>query len=476
MRKLTLLLSAGLLLAATVQAQDTPVSDGVAITVYNQGSAMVQDRRTFTFEQGSNLLNFTDVAAQIDATSVTFKSLSDPDGTIVLEQNYVYDLVNSRALLQRYIDQTITVTTSEGTVFEGQLLSGGDDLILRNSGGEVLIVKASEVRDIRFPELPEGLITRPTLRWLIEAENGGAQQVELTYMTNGMGWTADYNLLLNDSQTALDLNGWVTLSNNSGAAYRDALLKLIAGDVSRLPSPEVYMEAVPAMPMAARAEDQVQQREFFEYKLYEIQRPVTIGSNETKQIEFVSGTNIVANTFYVYDASPGYFNYGYLMEDQYYGQTGVTNISSYLEFTTSEESGLDADLPAGRIRVFQQDVDGAALLIGENRIDHTPKGETIRVYLGNAFDLVGERTQKDFQLITGRVLQETYEIRLRNRKASETVEIRVPERLFRWSNWQILDSSHPYTQLDSSTIEYRVPVEPGAETVITYTVQYSWPR
>lgn len=230
------------------------------------------------------------------------------------------------------------------------------------------------------------------------------------------------------------------------------------------------------MPMAARAEDQVQQREFFEYKLYEIQRPVTIGSNETKQIEFVSGTDILAKTFYVYDASPGYFNYGYLMEDQYYGQTGVTNISSYLEFTTGEESGLDADLPAGRIRVFQQDIDGAALLIGENRIDHTPKGETIRVYLGNAFDLVGERTQKDFQLVTGRVLQETYEIRLRNRKASETVEIRVPERLFRWSNWQILDSSHPYTQLDSSTIEYRVPVEPGAETVITYTVQYSWPR
>jgi hypothetical protein len=220
----------------------------------------------------------------------------------------------------------------------------------------------------------------------------------------------------------------------------------------------------------------VEQREFFEYQLYEIPRAVTISNNETKQIEFVTDTDVPASTFYVYDASNRFFGYGSIITDRGYGQTGVTDVQNYLEFTTNEENGLGADLPAGRIRVYQEDVDGAALLIGEDRIDHTPQGEDVTLYLGNAFDLVGERTQTDFQLITGRVLQETYEIRLRNRKDDETVEIRVPERLTRWSNWEILNSSHEFEQINAHTIEFRVDVPPGEETVLSYTVQYSWPE
>lgn len=460
-------------------AQETPTSDGVSVTIYNQGTALVRDRRTFELTQGGNIVNFTDVAAAIDPTSVTFKSLTDPEGTVVIEQNYVYDLVNSAALLARYLDETIQITADDGTVFTGQLLSGRNgEAILRTDNGEILVISLAQVRDIRFPDLPEGLITRPTLRWLINSAQSGAQQVELTYLTGGMNWTADYNVLLASDKTSLDLNGWVTLNNNSGTAYTDAQVKLIAGDVNRIQDEEKrFADGMVAEAAAAEfAPNDVQQRDFFEYKLYEIGRPVTIGMNETKQVEFVSGTGITSRTFYVYDSSPPFYGYYDILSDQYYGQTGVTTVGNYLEFTTDEASGLGADLPAGRMRVFQEDVDGAALLIGENIINHTPEGEDVQIYLGNAFDLVGERTQTDFQIVTGNMIRETYEIRLRNRKESESVEIRIPERLFRWSNWQILASSLPYEQLNSNTIEFRATVEPGAEVVLTYTVEYVWPR
>lgn len=462
----------------SVRAQETeaPVREGVALAIYNQGTALVQDRRTFTLNTGINRLDFTDVAAGIDPTSVTFVSLTDPVGTIVLEQNYVYDLVNSSALLQRYLDQTIQVVADDGTIYIGQLLSGRNaEIILRQENGEIVVIGLDSVRDVRFPDLPGGLITRPTLRWLVQSATAGDQQVELTYLTSGINWTADYNVLLAQGNRSLDLNGWITLNNSSGAAYVDATVKLVAGDVNRIAQPEARELAMMAdMAMAAPMPTGVAQRELFEYNLYEITRPVTVADNETKQVEFVSGADVPANTFYVYEASP--FFYGGLVTDQYYGSTGVTNVGSYLEFTTDDENGLGADLPAGRIRVYQEDIDGAALLIGENYIDHTPQGEDVQIYLGNAFDLVGERTQTSFNMIAANVIEETYEIRLRNRKTEDAVEIRVPEHLFRWSNWEILQSSHEYTQQDSNTIEFRVNVEPDGETVITYTVRYTWPR
>ncbi len=457
-------------------AQETPpVREGVSLAIYNQGTALVQDRRTFPLTAGINRLDFTDVAAGIDPTSVTFVSLTDPVGTIVLEQNYVYDLVNSSALLQRYLDQTIQIVTDDGTQYSGQLLSGRNaEIIIRQDNGEVVVIGMDSVRDVRFPDLPGGLITRPTLRWLVQSAATGDQQVELTYLTSGINWTADYNVLLAQGNRSLDLNGWITLNNSSGAAYVDAQVKLVAGDVNRIAQPVARELAYAAdMAMPAPAPTQVAQREIFEYNLYEITRPVTVADNETKQVEFVSGADVPANTFYVYEASP--FFYGGLVTDQYYGATGVTNVQSYLEFTTDEDNGLGADLPAGRIRVYQEDVDGAALLIGENYIDHTPQGEDVQIYLGNAFDLVGERTQTSFRMLASNVIEESYEIRLRNRKTEDAVEIRVPEHLFRWSNWEILTSSHEFTQKDSNTIEFRVNVEPDGETVITYTVRYTWP-
>jgi hypothetical protein len=459
-------------------AEEQPTEEPtVSVTVYNEGTALVRDRRSFDLQEGENVVNFTDVASSIDATSVSFVSLTDPEGTVVLEQNYVYDLVNSSALLSRYIDQEITVTTADGTIFTGTLLSGNSDIILQSNGG-VIIIRPDDVRDIQFPALPEGLITRPTLRWLVFSSLSGAQDVELTYLTGGMNWSADYNLLLNTENTALDVNGWVTLNNNSGTTYTDAQLKLIAGDVNRVQQQEVFFmedEVAMAAPQAARR-DGVEQREFFEYQLYEVERLVTIGNNETKQVEFVTGADVPATTYYVYDGGEPFYGYYGPITDQNYGFYGVTDVQNWIEFTTDEDGGLGADLPAGRVRVYQEDVDGAALLIGENRIDHTPEGENVNLYLGNAFDLVGERSQTDFELISRTVLRETVEVRLRNRKDDETVEIRLPERLLRWSNWEILEASADYTQLDSATIEFRVDVPPGEEVVLTYTVQYSWPQ
>lgn len=456
-----------------------PSEATVAVTVYNQGTALIRDRRTFDLQAGVNTVNFTDVAATIDATSVSFVSLTDPENTSVLEQNYVYDLVDSSALLNRYIDQVITVTTAEDQVFVGTLLSAQGDVILQTEEGAVVIVRLSQVRDIQFPALPDGLITRPTLRWLVNAGQTGAQEVELTYLAGGISWTADYNVLLGAGEAnTLDINGWVTLNNHSGTAYQDAQLKLIAGDVNRVMDNvarrDVFAEE---MMMAAPASvPQVEQRDLFEYKLYEVGRTVTIGNNETKQVEFVSGSNVPATTYYVYNGSEPFYGYYGPIIEQDYGVRTMTTVQTYLEFDTSEENGVGADLPAGRIRVYQQDVDGAALLIGENRINHTPKGETIDILLGNAFDLVGERIQSDFRLVSDNVIQETIEIKIRNRKENETVEVRIPENLYRWSNWEVLNSSAEYTRTSASSIEFRVDVPAGEEVVLTYTVQYSWPR
>ncbi len=475
MRKLMFLVLVLMLLIPAASAQDA--SEGVSVTIYNQGTALVRDRRSFELTSGLTTLDFTDIAASIDPTSVSFVSLTDPEGTVVLEQNYVYDLVGTSALLERYLDETIFVTLEDGSSFEGELLSGrGGDIILRDPSGAVYAVSMSKVISIEFPSLPDGLITRPTLRWLLQVAESGEQQVELTYLAGGMNWTADYIVLLNSGNTTLDLNGWVTLNNTSGATYRDALVKLVAGDVNRLPqvNDAIRMEMDMAVAQAAMPTPPVEQREFFEYQLYEIQRPVTIADNETKQVEFVTSAGVPASTYYVYNGSPGFYGYYGPISDRGYGIMGATDVQSWLEFSTDEDGGVGADLPAGRIRVYQEDIDGAALLIGENRIDHTPQGEKLDIFLGNAFDLVGERTQTDFQIIGRNVIEETYEIRLRNRKDNETVEIRIPETLFRWSNWEILDASDEYTRLNSSTIEFRVQVEPGQEKVVTYTVRYTW--
>ncbi len=450
---------------------------GLALTVYNQGTALVRDRRQFDLRRGLNELRFGDVASSIDPTSVLFTSLSDPIGTSVVEQNYEFDLVGAPALLEKYLDQEINVVTQDGTLYSGTLLSGRGDVILQDDDGRVTVVRADDIQEFSFPGLPEGLITKPTLVWRLEASRAGTQDVEITYLTGGVTWQADYVLKLAKDDRSIDLDGWVTVSNLSGATFRDALLKLVAGDLQRFPQPGYAADQVELMAAPTSTAQVVAQREFFEYHLYEVPRPVTVHDNETKQIEFVRTAGVPADKFFVYDglqcASYGWYcaYSGYPQTEPSYGVASNPKVMVMVEFDTDE---VDADLPRGRVRVYQEDVDGAALLIGEDTIDHTPKGETVRLYVGDAFDIVGERVQTDFRRPSEKSVEETYRIVLRNHK-DEAVQVRVVEHLFRWTNWRILSSSAGYDKIDSSTIEFRAQIPAEGETELTYTVRYSWP-
>ncbi len=454
------------------EAADTTL----ALTVYNQGTALVRDRRRFDLVDGFNQIAFSDVAASIDPTSVLFKSLTDPDGTFVLEQNYQFDLVNSTALFNKYLDQLIRVVTQDGTLYEGRLLSTQGGIILQNEDGQVSVI-SGDVREVSFPELPDGLIIRPTLVWQLMADGRGPQDMEITYLTGGLAWQADYVVLLAADEGAIDLDGWVTMNNTSGTSYKDAQLKLVAGDLQRLPEPGFAAQDLLLEADRAAAAAPIEQREFFEYHLYEVPRPVTVSNNESKQIEFVAVNDIPAEKFFVYDGLQCRTNYyyctfyGYPQTEPSYGIASNPKVMVMLEFDTKEAK---ADLPKGRVRVYQEDIDGAALLIGEDNIDHTPEGETVRLYVGDAFDLVGERIQTDFRRPAENRLEEDFEITLRNHK-DESVEVRVVEYLFRWSEWKILSSSTDYTKLDSSTIEFRVTVPANGETTLSYSVRYFWP-
>jgi len=428
--------------------------------------------RTLDLDAGDNVVRFSDVAAMIQPTSVHVVSLTDPDAMTVLEQNYEYDLVNSSRLLQRYIDQPISVRTTEGTSISGTLLSGADDLILATADG-VRVVKLSQVQEFSFPALPEGLITRPTLVWLLRAASAGPQDVRVTYLTQGINWQADYVALLNEDDTALALNGWVTLDNRSGATYRDARLKLVAGDIHRV-EPQLdqvlLMEKAAAMPTAA---PQVAERAFFEYNLYEVQRPVTVQDRQTKQIEFASAPEVQAEKVFVYSPSPQYFPQYGTITDPDYGLQSDQKVQVRVEFTNSEESGLGLPLPGGTVRVYKEDVGGGAELVGEDVIDHTPKDEDLSLYLGDAFDIVGERVQQKFRQIGERSIEESYEITIRNHKADKVV-VRVIEHLFRAQDAEITDSSAEPQMLDATTARWDLSVPADCEAKVNYTVLYRW--
>jgi len=457
-------------LVPVAQAQ----GEGVQLTVYNQDIALVRETRSFELKQGPSQIRFSDVASQIDPTSVHFRSLTDPGGTTVLEQNYEYDIVGSQKLLQKYVDQEIELVIDDGSEYRGTLLSGAGDIILQDDDGGVKVIRLEQVQQFNFPKLPEGLITRPTLVWLLDTALGGDQDVEVTYMTNGINWRADYVVQLNEEDTALDVNGWITLDNRSGATYTDAKLKLVAGDVNIVRRPTLSADrGVIAETEALAGAPAVEEREFFEYHLYDVQRPVTVRDNQTKQVEFTTATDVPTDKFFVYDGAQGLGFYGYSITDPGYGTYSNPDVNIYLEIQNEEEAGLGIPLPAGRVRVYKADVDGSLQFVGEDQIDHTPKNETVRLLLGNAFDIVGERRQTDFQQLGRDVIEESFEITLRNHK-DEDVEVRVVEHLFRWREWEIVQESAEHTQLDQGTVEWRLNLPADGQAILTYTVRYEF--
>jgi hypothetical protein len=461
-------------------AAATTSEEGIALTIYNQNFGVVREKRKVDVPDKVGMIRFGDVAAQIDGTSVQFKSLTDPNAT-VLEQNYEYDLVSADKLLQKYVDKQIAVLTKDGSRYSGTLLSfDGNQLVLRQDGEKnelVMVQRGDNVKDIQFGALPEGLITKPTLMWKLATEKVGQQLIEVAYQTSGINWQADYNAVLNAKDTALDLSGWVTVNNQSGATYKDAKLKLIAGDVRRLQQPQAYaLGGMRKMVMSEAAAPGFEEKAFFEYHLYTLGRTTTVADNQTKQIELLKTADVPVKKVFLYDGAPQFAFYGGLITDANYGsQESNKKVNVIIEVKNSKDNHMGMPLPKGKVRLYKRDPADASLeFIGEDQIDHTPKDETIKLHIGDAFDIVGERKRTDFHVDMSRhVITESFEIHIRNHK-DEPVEVLVKETLYRWNNWEITQASHKWTKYDSNTIHFPVKVDKDGEQVITYTVRYTW--
>jgi hypothetical protein len=448
------------------------------------GYAIVKHERPVKLAKGRSTIRFTDVAAQIDPTTVSFASLTDPKGTHVLEQNFEFDLVSTDKLMLRYLDREITVDQIQGdkvATFTGTLLSTAGGLVLKESGGQVLVV--TRYSNVRFPELPGGLITKPTLVWDVYTDKPGDHRTRVTYETKAVTWWADYNIVFSEGEDAnsglLDVGAWVSIINQSGATYRDARLKLIAGDVHRAPQPQVAYarERYRSKSMRAGAEGGFEEKAFFEYHMYTLGRPTTLPDNSTKQIElFPTARNVPCEKVLVYyGLASRYGHYGSPMTDRNFGVQSNKKVDIYLRFKNEKEIGMGMPLPSGRIRVSQRDkADGSLEFIGEDTIDHTPKDEEVLIKLGSAFDVVGERKQLDFRVDSRRDwMDETIEIKIRNHK-EEPVKVIVKENLYRWTNWRITESTHHFKKIDSRTIHFPVEVPKDGEATVRYTVHYSW--
>lgn len=455
------------LVLAGVCAQAQPAvsgeSQGVEITVYNQNLGLVKDRRAITLNEGLNTVPFEDVAALIDPTSVHFKSLSFPDQTWVVEQNYQFDLVNQDKLLQKYLDKEIVLVRYDENGKEverraGTLLSqqGGRPAVVRF--GDQIVVDPPGV--VVLPKLPEGLITKPTLVWTIETEKAAQHLAEVSYLTEGMNWHCEYVTVVDNKDEKMDLNGWVTLVNSSGATYKDATLKLVAGQVHRVQEPRLQMEYANGAVMAGRVKREFKEEVFFEYHLYTLERPTTVRDNEQKQVMLLSAAGVPVNKKFVYDPSqPRYWS----------GQGDPSKqVQVILEFKNSKENQMGMPLPAGKVRVYKMDQSGSLQFAGEDAIDHTPKDEKVELYLGNAFDLVGEMKQTDHQEPALNLVQDSFEVSLRNHK-EEPVVIRYVHHLY--GEWEVLQTTHEWTKKDAYTMEFPIEVPANGEQVLKFKVQ-----
>jgi hypothetical protein len=460
------------------------------------GYALVRHDRPFALERGRNTVRVTDVAALIDPTTVAFESLTDPAGTRVVEQNFQFDLVNSAKLLQKYVDRTIQVDQVRGNgveSFSGTLLSTAGGLVLKRPDGTIQMLPNNA--GVTLPDLPGGLITRPTLVWDVAAERAASHATRVSYQTSGIAWWADYNLTYSDEARAgarasgsegananacrLDVSAWVSILNQSGASYPDAKVKLIAGDVHRAPKPA----PAPRMMDLARAEAAVSQKtagfeekSFFEYHLYTLGRTTSIPDNSTKQIElFPTARGVPCDKTLVYQGGPRWFPSGSAITDRGYGIESNKKVDTFLTFRNAQENNLGMPLPAGRMRVAKLDpADKTLEFIGEDAIDHTARNEKVLIKLGSAFDVVGERRQVNFTIDTSRKsMIEEIEVKVRNQK-KEPVTVMVKENLYRWVNWTLTQKTHDHEKLDARTIQFPVKIPPGKEAVVRYTVNYTW--
>lgn len=448
------------------------------------GYAVVRQTRSIELAAGRSTVRFTDVAALIDATTVAFASLDDPAGTRVLEQNFEFDLVNNQRLLERFLDRDVSVEFTTGSTAasdSGVLLSSSGGFVLKKPDGSLRLL--TNYTRIALPSLPDGLLTRPTLIWHLEALRAGSQRCRVSYQTGGITWWADYNVIFTEGASAnegvLDVGAWVSILNQSGASYRDARLKLVAGTVNRV-RPEEARPSRWATRELALAAGTVgfTEKAFFEYHLYTLGRLTTLPDRSTKQIElFPPAAGVPCEKLLVYfgNEARGLGGLDEPLMERELGFPKSTKVYVYLRFKNSQAAGLGIPLPAGRVRVSKLDpADQSLEFIGEDAIDHTPKDEPVLVKLGSAFDVVGSRRQVNFRIDTSRrTIEEEVEVKIRNHKDSE-VSVLVREGLYRWSEWQITKKSHDFEKLDSRSIEFPIRVPKDGETTVEYTVRYTW--
>jgi hypothetical protein len=474
-----------------------------AITIYNQNFAVVRDTVPLDLKSGVNEVRFNDVTAQLEPDSVI---LRDPTGSLqlqILEQNYRNDPISQDLLLSIFEGKTIDFFIREPNkpdrTVQGKIVRSGyaprehDEAIQRDlvqmrrtvETSQPIIEMDGKIQfglpgDPIFPSLGDDTILKPMISWKLDASEPGKFDAELCYVTDGMTWEADYNVVAAEKSDLLDIVGWVTMDNQSGKTFENAKIKLMAGDVSKIqPANQMVLERV-LESSSAGGMPPVVEKAFDEYHLYTLQRPTTLHDRETKQVEFIRATGVKSQKIFVYDGLKidwnlwrGY-NRSNLRSNEEFGLDSDTKVAVMREFKNSEANKLGMPLPRGRLRFYQQDEHKQLEFTGENTIDHTPKDEVVRVYTGNAFDLVGERRRTDFKIdSSNQWAEESFEIKLRNHKKEE-VEIRVVEHLYRWVNWNILEKSNAFLKTSAQEIEFRIQLKPDEEKVITYKVHYSW--
>jgi hypothetical protein len=455
--------------AAAPQApSDTTTLDDqvdLAVTVYNSDIALVRDVRSIQIARGTSDLHFMDIAATVNPATVHFRSLTEPSRVNVLEQNYEYDLLEPEKLLKKYVGRDVTLIRRIGDRDEevtARLLSNNNGPVWKINGE---IVTGFHADHMRFPELPGNLYSRPTL-WTLDNEGGTRHRVEASYLAGQLAWNADYVLTVSRDDKAADLDGWVTVRNGSGTSFKNATLQLVAGDLNRVRQVLDQMRSETVARGAAIAPPPMAQESFSDYHLYTLGRKTTVNNSETKQVSLLNATAFPVQKRYVVDGQNFYYR-----NAQHPGAPLKDVVQVYYQVKNEERSGLGMPMPAGVVRVYQADSRGGLQFVGEDRIDHTPKDETLNLKIGNAFDVVCERKQTDFQRIASNVYEVEYEVTLRNHKTSAvTVEVNEPV----GGTWRMLQSSHEWTKTDAWAAQFRIPVAPDVPAVLKYRVRVTY--
>jgi hypothetical protein len=481
--------------------------DAAALTIYNQQFAVVRQKLPLDLRSGVNHIQVTDITAHLEPDSVILRPLDPGRHLQILEQNYRNDPISQQLLLSLYEGKTIDFleTDKDGTVrtVQGKIIRSGyvphyaafQMYDAEYAAQQAAVAQGSEQPIIEvngklqfslpgqpiFPALADDTVLKPTLSWELLSDKPGALSAEFSYVTGGMNWNASYNVIAPPKSNVLELVGWVTLDNQSGKTFRDARVKLMAGDVNKVtpPGSPTNGGTIAGLAGGQFVGPPVTEKTFDEYHLYTLEHPTTLHDRETKQVEMVRAAGIQSKTLYVYDGfriDQNYQNWPMesIRQQESYGILSNPKVWVMQEFKNSSENHLGMPLPKGRVRFYRRDDDGQLEFTGENNIDHTPKDETINLYTGNAFDMTGERTRTEYRSdFNARWLDESFEIKVRNHK-SEPVELRVVEHLYRWTNWDILKNSDPFKKLDSRTVEFLAQIQPGGEKTVSYKVHYSW--